>query len=87
MALEVKRTEIRDVSFGTTVIGGVVIGPNTALLPLSMVLKETQLATAAYEGSRTRPAIEFQHSRVLFAQPPPGGLETSGDTNHDDGSK
>ena len=56
--LTVKRTHIKDgsiVSFGSTVMGGAVIEPNTTLLPLSMVLKEMNLLTATYEGSPAEP--------------------------------
>jgi hypothetical protein len=84
MELKVKRTEIQDgssVSFGATVMGGVVIEPDTTLLPLSMVLKEMQLPTATYEGSPTEPASRVQHSLPLLTQPRPGGFETPGDTN------
>jgi acetyltransferase-like isoleucine patch superfamily enzyme len=54
MMLKVKRTHIRDrctVAFGATVMGGSVIERDTTLSPLSLVLKEMTLPTAAYEGS------------------------------------
>jgi non-ribosomal peptide synthetase-like protein len=54
MMLKVKRTHIRDgcaVAFGATVMGGAVIERDTTLLPLSLVLKEMNMPTAAYEGS------------------------------------
>ena len=54
MMLKVKLTDIRDgstVNFGTTVMGGAVIEPETTILPLSLVLKEMHLPTATYEGS------------------------------------
>lgn len=54
MMLKVKRTHIQDgctVAFGATVMGGVVMERDTTLLPLSLVLKEMNMPTAAYEGS------------------------------------
>ncbi len=54
MMLKVKRTHIRDgcaVAFGATVMGGAVIERDTTLLPLSLVLKEMNMLTGAYEGS------------------------------------
>jgi len=60
MKLKVKQTEIRDgssVNFGATVMGGVMIEPETTLLPLSLVLKEMHLSTATYEGSPSEPVI------------------------------
>jgi non-ribosomal peptide synthetase-like protein len=64
MMLKVKRTHIQDgcaVGFGATVMGGAVIQQDTTLLPLSMVLKEMNLLTGAYEGS---PAESVSDSRV-----------------------
>ena len=58
MMLKVKLTSIRDgsdINFGATVMGGVVIEPETTLLPLSLVLKEMHLPTATYEGSPAEP--------------------------------
>jgi len=58
MELKVKRTEIRDgstINFGATVMGGVVIEPDSTLLPLSMVLKEMHLPSATYQGSPVEP--------------------------------
>jgi hypothetical protein len=58
MILKVKRTCIEDgcaVSFGATVMGGVVIERDTTLLPLSLVLKEMHLPTATYAGSPVEP--------------------------------
>jgi non-ribosomal peptide synthetase-like protein len=58
MMLKVKRTRIQDrctVAFGATVMGGSVIECDTTLLPLSLVLKEMTLPTAAYEGSPAEP--------------------------------
>jgi hypothetical protein len=75
MTLKVKRTDIRDgssVSFGATVMGGAVIEPETTLLPLSMVLKEMYLPTAAYWGSPTEPVSGIQHSSGLITQTKPG---------------
>jgi hypothetical protein len=63
MMLKVKRTEIKDgsaINFGATVMGGVIIEPETTLLPLSLVLKEMHLPTATYEGS---PAAEAHDER------------------------
>ena len=76
MTLKVKRTEIQDrssVGFGATVMGGVVIEPETTLQPLSMVLKEMQLPTATYEGSPAEPAGGVHHLPPLPTQPRPGG--------------
>ena len=58
MRLKVKRTNIQDgssINFGATVMGGVLIEPETTLLPLSLVLKEMYLSTARYEGSPAEP--------------------------------
>jgi non-ribosomal peptide synthetase-like protein len=60
MMLKVKLTKIQDsstVNFGATVMGGVVIEPETTLLPLSLVLKEMHLPRATYEGSPAEPLI------------------------------
>jgi hypothetical protein len=59
MTLRVKRSEIRNgssVNFGSTVMGGAVIGPETTLLPLSLTLKGMLLPAATYEGSPAEPA-------------------------------
>jgi len=58
MTLKVKRTHIRDgctVNTGATLMGGAVIEPDTTLYPLSLVLKEINLITGAYEGSPAQP--------------------------------
>jgi hypothetical protein len=58
MTLKVKRTHIQDscaVTFGTTVMGGALIGRGTTLLPLSLVLKEMNMRTGTYEGSPAQP--------------------------------
>jgi len=71
MELKVKLTEIQDgstVSFGATVMGGVVIEPETTLLPLSLVLKEMHLPTATYEGSPSEPVSGAPHSSTLTFQ-------------------
>ena len=70
--LRVKRTHIQDgctVNFGATVMGGAIIGRDTTLLPLSLVLKETNLLTATYEGS---PTELVSGSAFPFLQPPEG---------------
>jgi len=75
MMLKLKLTDIQDgsaVNFGATVMGGAVIEPQTTLLPLSMVLKEMYLPTAAYEGSPTEPVSRARQPSPLIAQPPPG---------------
>jgi non-ribosomal peptide synthetase-like protein len=54
MMLKVKRTRIDDgctVGLGATVMGGAALGPQTTLLPLSLVGKEMALSPATYEGS------------------------------------
>jgi carbonic anhydrase/acetyltransferase-like protein (isoleucine patch superfamily) len=59
MMLKVKRTHIQDgcaVNTGATVMGGAVIERDTTLYPLSLVLKEMNLVTGAYEGSPAQPA-------------------------------
>jgi len=71
MMLKVKRTEIRDgsaVNFGATVMGGVIIEPDTTLLPLCLVLKEMHLPTATYEGSPTEPVSGTPYSSPLITQ-------------------
>ncbi|MET0538357.1 MAG: AMP-binding protein [Xanthobacteraceae bacterium] len=58
MTLKVKRTEIQDgcaISFGGTIMGGAVIGRESTLLPLALVLKEMSLPTALYHGSPAEP--------------------------------
>jgi len=57
----VKPTYLRDgctVAIGATVMGGAVLERDTALSPLSMVLKEMNLLTATYEGSPAEPVRE-----------------------------
>ena len=59
MMLKVKRTHIQagcTVTFGACVMGGAVIGRDTTLMPLSLVLKEMHLPTSVYEGSPAEPA-------------------------------
>jgi len=76
MMLKLKKTDIRDgsaVNFGTTVMGGAVIEPETTLLPLSMVLKEMHLPTGVYEGSPTEPVSGDTHSSPRITQPRPTG--------------
>jgi len=75
MTLKVKQTHIRDgsaVNFGATVMGGAVIGPETTLFPLSMVLKEMHLPTGTYWGSPTEPVRDIQNASPFIAQPRPG---------------
>jgi non-ribosomal peptide synthetase-like protein len=65
MTLKVKRTEIRDgssVNFGATVMGGAVIGADSTLQPLSLVLKEMHLPAATYAGSPAEPVGGPRHS-------------------------
>jgi hypothetical protein len=74
MRLKVKRTHIQDgcaVAFGATVMGGVVIERDTTLLPLSLVLKEMNMPTAAYEGSPAELASDstLQSLRQVAAAP------------------
>lgn len=57
--LKVKRTRNQDgctVCFGATVMGGAIIGRDTTLLPLSLVLKEMHQPTATCEGSPVEPS-------------------------------
>ena len=66
MTLRVKRTEVRSgsaLNFGSTVMGGAVLGPGTTLLPLSLVLKEMSLPTATYQGSPAEPVDGGLRSR------------------------
>jgi hypothetical protein len=54
MTLKVKRTHLEDgcaVNTGATLMGGAVIERETTLYPLTLVLKEMNLVTGAYEGS------------------------------------
>jgi carbonic anhydrase/acetyltransferase-like protein (isoleucine patch superfamily) len=65
MTLKVKRAVIQDgssINFGATVMGGAVIGSDTTLLPLSLVLKEMHLPTGAYGGSPAEPVSSVQYS-------------------------
>jgi non-ribosomal peptide synthetase-like protein len=58
MMLKVKRTHVEDgcaVNTGATLMGGAVIERDTTLYPLSLVLKEMNLVTGAYEGSPAQP--------------------------------
>jgi hypothetical protein len=58
MTLKVKRTHVEDgcaVNTGATLMGGAVIERDTTLYPLSLVLKEMNLATGVYEGSPAQP--------------------------------
>jgi non-ribosomal peptide synthetase-like protein len=60
MMLKVKRTHIEDgctVNTGATLMGGAVLERDTTLYPLSLVLKEMNLVTGAYEGSPAQPAL------------------------------
>ena len=60
MMLKVKQTHIRQrcaISSGATIMSGVVIEPDTTVLPLSLVLKEMDLHTALYHGSPVEPVI------------------------------
>ena len=61
MTLTVKEAWIGDgaaVNSGATVMGGAVIGPDTTLLPNSLVLKEMQLSGGEFCGSPAEPADE-----------------------------
>ena len=63
MMLKVKLTKIHDgcaVNFGATVMGGVVIEPESTLLPLCLALKDMHLPTAIYEGSPTEEAHDYR---------------------------
>jgi non-ribosomal peptide synthetase-like protein len=83
LTLRVKRTEIRSgssINLGATIMGGSIIGPETTLLPLSLVLKEMQLPGGTYEGSPAEPAgrIPDPYPPQLGRRPGPGlpgGLE------------
>jgi hypothetical protein len=60
MMLKVKQTHIRHgcaISSGATIMSGVVIEPETTVLPLSLVLKEMDLHTATYQGSPVEPVL------------------------------
>ena len=79
MMLKVKRTFIQDgctVAFGATVMGGAVVGRDTTLLPLSLVLKEMKMITDTYEGS---PAEPVSSSTLL----PAIALRRRGDEHHE----
>lgn len=61
MTLTVKEAWIGDgaaVNSGATVMGGAVIGPDTTLMPNSLVLKEMQLSGGEFWGSPAEPAGE-----------------------------
>ena len=63
MTLKLKLTEIQDgsaVNFGATVMGGAVIGPETNLEPLCLVLKEMHLQPGTYEGSPAEPVDSYR---------------------------
>jgi hypothetical protein len=83
MTLRVKRTVIQNgssVNFGATVMGGAVIEPETTLLPLSLVLKEMYLPSAAYEGSPAEPVGNPRHALPgTTAQLPGVDLRTAAD--------
>jgi hypothetical protein len=71
MMLKVKRTDIQDdsaVNFGATIMGGVIIEPDTTLLPLSLVLKEMHLPTTIYEGSPVEASRSSYSSHKAFTQ-------------------
>jgi hypothetical protein len=79
MILKVKRTHIQDgctVAFGATVMGGAVVGRDTTLLPLSLVLKEMKMIPDTYEGS---PAEPVSGSTLL----PTIALRRRGDEHHE----
>jgi hypothetical protein len=87
MTLKVKRTHIQDgcaVTFGTTVMGGAFIEPDTTLLPLSLVLKEMNMLTGTYEGSPAQP-VSPSTVLPLIAPPRRGGRhpEQSGEVPSD----
>ena len=66
MMLKVKQTHIQDgcaICSGATVMSGVVMEPDTTLLPLSLVLKEMNLLTATYQGSPAEPVAGSTASR------------------------
>jgi len=58
LTLTVKKTSIGDgcaVNTGATIMGGAVIERDSTIMPLSLILKETNAATAFYEGSPAEP--------------------------------
>ena len=66
MTLTVKEACIGDgaaVNSGATIMGGAVIGPETTLLPNSLVLKEMQIPGGAYWGSPAEPAGQLPNAR------------------------
>jgi hypothetical protein len=77
MILRVKRSEIRDgssVNVGAMVMGGVVIEPDTSLLPLSLVLKGMYLPSASYEGSPAEPVGNLRRELPGTATLLPGAV-------------
>jgi hypothetical protein len=61
MTLKVKRTVIKDgctVNFGATVMGGASFEDGTTIMPLSLVLKETNMPAGTYDGSPAEPVPE-----------------------------
>ena len=62
MMLKVKQTHIQNgctISFGATVMSGVVMERDTTVLPLSLVLKEMDLSSASYQGSPVEPVARL----------------------------
>ncbi|MGI9401472.1 MAG: hypothetical protein ACR2O0_09475, partial [Rhizobiaceae bacterium] len=59
MELKIKLTEIQpgcSLNFGTTVMGGAVIGKDVTVLPLTLITKEMELPFGTYWGSPAEPA-------------------------------
>lgn len=71
MTLTVKEACIGDgavVNSGATIMGGAVIGPETTLLPNTLVLKEMQVPGGAYWGSPAEPAAPLLNARRTNAR-------------------
>lgn len=83
LALKVTTTSVQDgctVNAGATLMGGAVIGPDSTLLPLSLVLKEMNLSTGAYEGSPAEPLSSTDAISLQAYDPPATTVATSGIT-------
>jgi hypothetical protein len=82
LTLTVKKTTLEDgcaVNTGATIMGGAVIGRDSTLLPLSMVLKEMNISTATYGGSpaeavRDPEATALRPMETTVEIPPSAGI-------------
>ena len=84
MTLKVKRARIGDgcaVSFGATVMGGANLAKDATLLPVSLVLKEMQIASGVYEGSPAEPSTRvLEPAHVLVTSRAADVRQSDGET-------